>query len=480
LIANRLKIAAFIFIVSAPLLALVLLGAVAPYGQRAHPDFPAFRALVNSKYGAFDQLGRALLDRSAVTKEAIRLKYRLNYDVSRYVDTDLVVSGRGDWLFYKDDFSKKFVCLDEARMARNLAQVDVMTDLASAAGLRMFVSISPDKASVYPEYLHPLARRYWECKNQAAPLLRRLIATHAPRIIDHGAPLFAEKARTNATNLFWHQDTHWSPLGAALARRQLYEAVLGAPAEPVPPPQLTGEIRARETDMGNLMLLLPNTEQYEAVDAGVEEQLSAIYAARPAVNTVLVADSFYTVARFNDPAVFPGLKEFHIDKSDDALFAAVTNADHLIVNSVERSFLARIEGGGLAWPNAIGRAVLARNAAVAQACGNFRSVAGVEQREGRNVFAVPPPPEGHLPCLRIVLETTGSTLEIALPRRSAGGYEAAFSEGRAFTSTLPAGRQVIVMVMPSYVGGKVLGLRQLAGAPISMQGLEIGEMPAPH
>lgn len=476
--ASRLTIAIFAGVVAAPLLALAVLGAVAPYGQRPHPAFPKARALANAKQGAFDQLGKALLDRSIVTREAIRLKYALNYYVSRYVDTDLVVSGRGDWLYYKDDFSKKMVCIGDDRIARDLAQVDVMTDMAAAAGLKMFVGISPDKSSVYPEYLHPMARRYWACKIDSAAALRRYIASEAPRIIDHAAPLLAEKAGAQATNLFWHQDTHWTPLGAGLARRQLFETVLGAPATPVPPPRLTGEMVKRETDMGNLMLLLPDNEMYETIDPSVEDQLSQLYAAHPATDTVLIADSFYTVARFNDPAVFPGLKEFHIDKSDDALFNAVTTARHLIINSVERSFLGRIEGGGLAWPSAIGRAVLARNATAAQACGNFRSIAGVEQREGRNVFAVPPPPEGHLPCVRILLETTGSTLEIGLPRRD-GQEGPVFREGRALAHALPQGKQVWVMVMPAYVGGKVLGLRQLAGAPIAVQGLEIGSMPAP-
>jgi hypothetical protein len=478
-LSSRIKIAIFAGIVAAPLLALAVVGAVAPYGQRPHPPFLKARALVSAEQDAFDQLGKALLDRSIVTREAIRLKYALNYYVSRYVDTDKVVSGRGDWLYYKDDFSKKTVCVGDARIARNLAQVDVMTDMAAAAGLKMFVSISPDKSSIYPEYLHPMARRYWACKTDSAAALRRLMATEAPRIIDHSAPLLAEKARTQADNLFWHQDTHWTPLGAAFARRQLFEAVLGTPSTPVPPPRLTGEKRARQTDMGNLMLLLPDTEAYEAIDGDIEEQVSKIYAARPAMNTVLVSDSFYTVARFADAAVFPGITEFHVGKSDDALFNAAANAGHLIVNFVERSFLAHVEEDALAWSNAIGRAVLARNAAVAQSCGNFRAVAGVEQREGENVFAVPQPPEGHLPCVRIALDSTGSTIEIALPRRTAGGYEAAFSEGRSFTRTLPPGKHVITVILPAYVGGKAIALRQREGAPISAPSLELGSMAQP-
>ncbi|MBY0509761.1 MAG: hypothetical protein K2P94_06375 [Rhodospirillaceae bacterium] len=475
-LSSRLKIAIFAGVVAAPLLALAVLGAVAPYGQRPHPAFPKARALAIAKQGAFDQLGKALLDRSIVTREAIRLKYALDYDVSRYVDTDLVVSGRGDWLYYKDDFSKMMVCIGDARIQQALAQVDVMTDLAAAAGLKMFVSISPDKSTVYPEYLHPLARRYWACKTESAAALRRFMAAEAPRIIDHAAPLLAEKARTQGTNLFWHQDTHWTPLGAGLARRQLFEAVLGPRATPVPPPRLTGEMVKRETDMGNLMLLLPDNEMYEQIDSAVETQVGQIYAATPAPGTVLLADSFYTVTAFNDPQVFPGLQERHIDAPDAG--DVVAKADRVIINSVERSFLGRVEGGIFHWSSSFGQALLARNAAAGQACDDFRSVAGVEQREGRKVFAVPPPPEGHLPCVRIVLDTTGSTLEIALPRRD-GQAGPVFREGRAFTRALPAGKQVWVMVMPAYVGGNVLGLRQLAGAPIGLPGLEIGSMPAP-
>ena len=478
-IASKMKIAAFAVIVGAPLVGLVVLGAVAPYGQRLHPEFPTPRALLNGKHGSFDQLGRALLDRSAVTKEAIRLKYAFNNDVTHYVDAELVVSGRGDWLFYKDDFSKQYVCLDEPRMTRDLAQVDVMTDVAAAAGLRMFVSVSPDKSSVYPEYLHPLARGYWACKIESAANLRRLIAAEAPRVIDHGVPLLAEKAASNATNLFFHQDTHWSPLGAALALRQLFAAVLDAPVVPVPPPQTTGEKVLRHTDMGNLMLLLPEQEKYDAVDKGVEERLAQIYAAKPAQKTVMLNDSFYTVARFNDATVFPGIKEFHIDKRDDALTAAVADAEHLIINSVERSFLARIEAGALLWSSGIGRALVARNMTAAQACDGFQAV-GPENLEGQAVVAVPANQKGRLPCVRITLETTGMNIEISLPRRVEGGYGDVFAAGRSVLHTLAPGRQVMTMILPGYVGGRRVGVRQLVvGAGFAAQSIEVGSIASP-
>lgn len=476
-ILARLKIAAFVLVVAAPLVVLLLVGSVPPYGQRPHPKFPSGHALVNGKRGAFDQLGQALLDRSAVTKEAIRLKYVLNYDVSHYVDTDLVVSGRDDWLFYKEDFAKQFVCVDEARMRRDLAQVDVMTDLAAVTELRMFVSLSPDKSSIYPEFLHPLARKYWGCKGESAAALRRVMAEEAPRMIDHSVPLLAEKARDNAGNLFFHQDTHWSPFGAALALRQLFAAVAPAPAAPVPAPRLSGEQVIRETDMGNLMLLLPEREKYEGIDPAVENQMIALYAAHPLPRTILLHDSFYTVAPFSSPAVFPGLQTFHIDITDDAMIPAITHAETLIVNSVERSFLGRVESGGLHWSSSLARALLTRNNIVAAGlCSNFGPVV-VEPRAAYGVVTVPPRAAGERTCVRLTVDRPAPTnIGIALPRRSGGGYVSDFAPGRVINMTLPAGRQSVALLMPEYVSGRILGIQDGAGAP----SVELGVLVLPR
>jgi hypothetical protein len=60
--------------------------------------------LVKGQAGAFDALGSAMLRRSPVSPVAISLKNEFFDRVLHRVDTNLIVSGRGDWLFIKEEF----------------------------------------------------------------------------------------------------------------------------------------------------------------------------------------------------------------------------------------------------------------------------------------------------------------------------------------------------------------------------------------
>jgi hypothetical protein len=170
------RIVAFVVICVAPVIAWTVFGTVDPYG-RPHPRFPYVNGLLEGR--AFDALGHAALERSIATRTAIWLKNNFDYKVLHQVNTELIVSGREDWLFYKEEFwGGKCLQADEFRAL--LAQVDVMTDMAKAAGLDLIMSVSPDKSWIYPEKLAPQSHRYWKCKSDNSALWRKLAGTEAP------------------------------------------------------------------------------------------------------------------------------------------------------------------------------------------------------------------------------------------------------------------------------------------------------------
>ena len=299
---NWLRIAIFALFITAPLLALAVIGAVDPYGQRPQLPFPKLNSLLQTHSASFDDFGRALLDRSAVTKWAIALKNSAGYlgipnSSVRFIDTAGVVSGRGDWLFHRSTLPNG-ECHSAVRVAAALSHIDVMTEMARVAGLDFIFSLSPDKSSVYPEYLHPLARRYWSCKQENTALLRRLMPVEAPQMIDHRAALLEAKSFSDSPELFYHTDTHWTAFSAALALRQLATASFGPPSVPIPFPQLSGESYGIETDMGNLMLLLPVEEQAEAIDRTVELNLPSLFSDVSSKQTTVLHDSFYLHVNF--------------------------------------------------------------------------------------------------------------------------------------------------------------------------------------
>ena len=353
--ASLLKIAAFVAVIIAPLIALAVNGPIAPYGQKPFAEFPTLVAVRNGQKGSLDKFGEALLDRSPVTEAAIRLKNFAAYYGANFIDTDFVIFGRGRWLFYKEEL----VCVDREKLAAALNQIDDMIDTAKAAGIELIVSISPDKASIYPEKLDPLAKPYWACKLENNRLWRTLLAQH-PRIIDHAIPILAEKQRDPQRKLYFVTDTHWTPFGSAWALQQLIGAAGHSDYSKLPPPVRAGVMLARPTDMGNTMLLLPGTEDFDKVDSSVENKLSVL-AGVPERRTVILHDSFYNVIMEWLPPNFPGAAIFHLEGDIAKYPAALTSADRIIVNSVERAFLGRINGGALSWTSPLGLAILARS-----------------------------------------------------------------------------------------------------------------------
>ena len=290
------RIVAFGLICLAPMVSWIALGTVAPYGS-PHPKFPSAMQLVKGEAGAFDALGSAVLRRSAITPVAISLKNSFRDRVLHRVDTDALVSGRGDWLFYKEEFWGGS-CISPGEFLRSLAEIDALTEMANAAGLAMVVSVSPDKATIYPEKLLPTDRRYWNCKRENGKLWRRIAASEAPLLIDHAVPLLSAKHKDPKRQLFFHGDTHWTPYGAALGLRQMLKALF--PDKPVDTARLavTG-MSSRRGDMRNGMLLEYGEEPVEKLDDGIANVV------QDRAKTAILVDSFYGLISDQLARVFP-------------------------------------------------------------------------------------------------------------------------------------------------------------------------------
>jgi hypothetical protein len=235
--------------------------------------------------------------------------------------------------------------------------MDEMIEVAKAAELQLIVSISPDKASIYPENLDPWARTYWSCKLRNNLIWRRALSRH-PAIIDHAVSLLAAKQRNPKEKLYFLTDTHWTPLAASWALRQLISAI-GMENVKLPDPVVTNEKRSRPTDMGSLMLLLPIAETYDNLDWMVEGQLSRL-AGVPERKTVIIHDSFYEQMLGPLASNFPGASYGLLEVDDQRFATTIAEADRVIVNSIERSFIYHALRGTLAWSSPLGQAILKR------------------------------------------------------------------------------------------------------------------------
>lgn len=340
---SLLKIAVFAGVVAAPLTALAINGPALPYGQKPPPEFPTFRSVVQGKSGALDKFGEAVLDRSPITEAAIKIR---NFSVytANLTDTDRIIFGRNGWLFYKEELS----CLDPKQLSTALDQVDAMIEAAKEGGIELIVSVSPDKGSIYPEKMHPLARPYWACKLRDNRIWRDALARH-PNIVDHAVPILAEKEREPRAKLFFETDTHWTTLGASWALRQLIGVASHQKDIRLPNPRLTGEMAAKPTDMANQMLLLPGRESYDKIDMTTEAGLAQLAGVQKR-KTVMIHDSFYQVLAESVAPNFPGASDFHLESDAEKYPTAIADAERVIVNSVERAFVSRVLNGTMS-PN---------------------------------------------------------------------------------------------------------------------------------
>ena len=463
-----LKIAVFILFLLAPVATLLPLGSVEDYG-RTQTEFPPLGKVLLGKKGRFDQFGDAVLERSIVQRLAVQLRNWVGYRLVGFVDNERLVSGNDGWLFYRPEFNNG-ECLDEQESAQRLRALATVIDVGRAAGVDMVLSMSPDKSTLYPEALNATVRGYWKCRVENSATLRNLIKRELPYLIAHAEPILAEKARHPDIPLYHVTDTHWTPYGGAIALRQLLAAVY--PDARIPAPRLSGATATKKTDLAK-MLLLSIEEQGAVAEPLLARDIGFPGGDRPAIETLIIHDSFYGAIRRQILDAFPDPTTMLSFSQGDRVLASGLSADRLIINAVERKFLA--EGSGvLVWDADITIAIVNRNIRRAHDCGSFDAadapIPGAET--GLRDVAIRAVPSGHLPCLRLsVTAEERATLEIALPDPETG----IFQPGRTLEYRIEPGTRTIAFVLPGYAAGSDIRV-SLEDAAISA--IDVGEIPA--
>ena len=468
-----IKVALFFLVLLAPVVSLACFGTVGNYGQQTHPDFPRADQLLRGKKGKWDQLGEAILHRTPAEKLAIRVRSWMSYRVVGFVDTEKIVSGENDWLFFRLEFGGGR-CLNEAEVAASLRRLAVLSDIGRAAGIDMFIAMSPDKSTIYPEKLNRSMRGYWRCRTESVAAVRRLMKLWAPMLIDHAAALLAEKARHPDLALFFTSDTHWSPYGAAIGLRHLLTQVF--PGEAMPSPRLSGKTAARPTDLG-LMLLSSSKEEFATLDPAPEAELKALNRDPAGYRTIVIGDSFYAAIKSSFKEIFPTGDMIEVRSDDTGVGPVVATADRLILSRVERSLIRSDAFGLEEWDNDIPLAILARNVGRAKNCTGFAgaSPAGNELGDDGMLIAIPAGSAARLPCLRLTLANPG-TLSIDLPDPVSGAFE----PGRRLKVRAAPENPIVSLVLPGYASGARIRIQEEdEESPIAVRAIELGAIDRP-
>ncbi len=206
--------------------------------------WPDLSALLAGRAGR-QAVETALNDRIGGRAALVGLRGAIGYDLFGGSPSRRVVTGRGGWLFLTDrgsieDHRRRLVLPDALLTAIAGRLTQRQADLA-AQGIRYGMVITPDKHSIYPDYL----------PDHLAPgagrtRLDQVIQTVAARglLLDLRPALTSARER-EGDGLYFRLDTHWTALGAWYGANAVLDW-LGRPALPRPP--LPREHRSR-TDL---------------------------------------------------------------------------------------------------------------------------------------------------------------------------------------------------------------------------------------
>lgn len=160
--------------------------------------------------------------RGALVRAQAGLRYR-GFGVS---PLPTVIRGREGWWYYADDGSIE----DTTRATRfTAAELEVWRTTLQRThewlrqrGIAYVFVLAPDKPTIYPEFL-PASMHVDPSRDSRADQLVQMLKTRTTvPVVDLRPALLAAKAEAR---IYHRTDTHWNDLGAALAYRQIIEAV---------------------------------------------------------------------------------------------------------------------------------------------------------------------------------------------------------------------------------------------------------------
>lgn len=263
-----------------------------------------------------------------------------------------VIVGRNGWLFTITELRP--VCRFTA--AEVLAGLDDVSAAFAARGMEFRFTVPPDKHVIHPEEVVPDSGLGTSCADDREAALQAGMLARPDVAVPVWSALRAVRVADPERPIYFHQDTHWTPLGALVATQALIDAL--APGlwsqDQVP----TDGFAAYETDLSRLiglpakervpkLVIRPGVDVTEGsieLDAAIDNARDiATFAVSPDAaavegRTLIVYDSFYGT---NMRRIAPWFREsvwvHQGDLSDHpALVASLPTFDRVIVARVER------------------------------------------------------------------------------------------------------------------------------------------------
>ena len=235
------------------------------------PSLKTDEGKFNSKYP--DQYEAWLQDHVALRSVWIGLHSRLLRALGTS-SQDMVVLGKGDWLFYRDMLNDYTGAepLSENEIARMALVLDTVDKGLRAGGSSLTVAIIPNKGSIYPEQMLDAYPR-----RETPSTFEQLKALSHVNFVPMYETLYAQRDK----GLYFHGDVHWNGLGARIGAQKILTALSEATGEALPSPDPEDVFELKEDWPGDLTRMLdPYSTECEP-QQHYDDQFTFKYKKRP-------------------------------------------------------------------------------------------------------------------------------------------------------------------------------------------------------
>lgn len=213
-------------------------------------ETPAVRDLLNGAWTP--RFEKSLRDTLPVEAASRDVWGRTEYALFRQGRKGVVV-GTDGWLFTDEEFS----CPAEYfhNLVDNLLYVERTRDRLAEKNVRLLVNLVPAKARLYPEHLG--ANRLPACRATLYKHIRDFLTKNGTPVT---SLLSAMQDAPVTEDLYLKTDTHWSPIGAALAAQVTAEAVATFKDLDLPPSRFVMRKGGTKELKGDLTGYLPGVD----------------------------------------------------------------------------------------------------------------------------------------------------------------------------------------------------------------------------
>lgn len=488
---SLVAVVGFLIALTGPAASLVLFGPPEPYEGRAFTDVPSLYAILADDGAARGRLGRAWSDRLPVRKASIAAVSAVQYDIFGFIDTPRVVSGTDGFLFFKPSL-ESYACAQRGYIDAQLRASGLLVSLARAADIDLFITMSPNKATVRTAELGGRAALYADCYAEMSKhVSAQLTRIGNGRFVSHFESIVASASTTGYD--YFEKDTHWMEHQHASAiadvfmmlRPQVRIDSTGFPTVP----------GTRDDPDLSRMLLLDHDEFALRLDPEAFQRI--IRQTGPVLDTgVVIHDSFYNAMRPFLRSALPNTAFFAAadvdprsnERSAQALGAALERADFVLVNVVERNLLDQLTLGAASMYSRAGSYFLDMNRMRAgAACASATAVsipAAVQKLQSASyAFAARVDithlayGEDELLCLEVVTTAASQTqFALALPARG---------DAPSLESSVPfstgGGEHTIRLLLPAdYLGDELRVISQQPPDQFTLEKVVVSRVSPPR